>query len=73
MRDILHSSRQLNRVRNHCQHPSRQPNQMKHQGDMGHATPEMLTKVYAAIVDEDRMHNAEVIEASVLSKIHLKS
>lgn len=43
------------------------------QGDMGHATPEMLTKVYAAIVDEDRMHNAEVIEASVLSKIHLKS
>ena len=39
------------------------------QGDMGHAKPE----VYAAIVDEDRMHNAEVIEASVLSKIHLKS
>lgn len=43
------------------------------QGDMGHATPEMLTKVYAAIVDEDRVHNAEVIETSVLSQIYLKS
>ena len=39
------------------------------QGDMGHASPEMLTKVYAAIVDEDRAHNAEVIEKSVKSQV----
>lgn len=43
------------------------------QGDMGHATPEMLTKVYAAIVDEDRVHNADVIEESVLAKIQQKT
>ena len=42
------------------------------QDDMGHATPDMLTKVYAAIVDEDRVHNAEVIETSVLAKVHPK-
>ena len=42
------------------------------QGDMGHSTPEMLTKVYAAIVDEDRVRNAEVIETSVLAKVHPK-
>lgn len=42
------------------------------QGDMGHASPEMLTKVYAAIVDEDRVHNADVIESAVLSQVHRK-
>lgn len=42
------------------------------QGDMGHASPEMLTKIYAAIVDEDRVHNADVIESAVLSLVQAK-
>lgn len=36
---------------------------------MHRRSPEMLTKVYAAIVDEDRAHNAEVIEKSVMSQV----
>jgi len=31
-------------------------------GDMGHNSPQMLTKIYAAILDEDRRMNAAVME-----------
>ena len=39
------------------------------QGDMGHASPEMLTKVYAAIVDEDRKNIASLIQEQFFSKL----
>ena len=39
------------------------------QGDMGHASAQMLTKVYAAIVDEDRVNNARLMEERLFSKI----
>ena len=42
------------------------------QGDMGHATAEMLTKVYAAIVDEDRVNNAIIMEERLFSKLDNK-
>lgn len=39
------------------------------QGDMGHASPEMLTKVYATIVDEDRRNIAHGMQKKVFSKL----
>lgn len=39
------------------------------QGDMGHASPEMLTKVYATIVDEDRKENAVLIQNRVFEEL----
>ncbi len=37
------------------------------QGDTGHAGPEMVTKVYAHILDEDRKINAQKFEAAFYS------
>lgn len=37
---------------------------------MGHASAEMLTQVYAAIVDEDRQNNAVVMEERIFSKLY---
>ena len=34
------------------------------QGDTGHAQPEMVTRVYAHILDEDRKVNAEIFESA---------
>lgn len=39
------------------------------QGDMGHSSPEMLTRVYAAIVDDDRKKNALLLEDKVYGKM----
>ena len=39
------------------------------QGDMGHASPEMLTKVYAAIVDEDRKNTAVLMQEHFFTKL----
>lgn len=39
------------------------------QGDMGHSSPEMLMKVYAEIVDEDRVNNASLMEERLFSKL----
>lgn len=39
------------------------------QGDMGHSTPEMLTKVYATIIDEDRKKNVLLLEDKVYEKM----
>lgn len=39
------------------------------QGDMGHASPEILTKVYATIVDEDRKQNAQLMQSRVFDKL----
>ena len=39
---------------------------------LGHATAEMLTKVYAAIVDEDRVNNAIIMEERLFSKLDNK-
>lgn len=36
---------------------------------MGHASPEMLTKVYAAIVDEDRKNTAVLMQELFFNKL----
>lgn len=39
------------------------------QGDTGHAEIDMITKVYAHILDEDRKINAQKFECAMLTRI----
>ena len=42
------------------------------QGDTGHAQPDMVTEVYAHILDEDRKVNAQRFEAGFYSRADLR-
>ena len=42
------------------------------QGDMGHSQPDMVTQVYAHILDEDRKVNAQRFEAGFYAKPNLQ-
>ena len=42
------------------------------QGDTGHAQPDMVTEVYAHILDEDRKVNAQRFEAGFYARVDLR-
>lgn len=42
------------------------------QGDTGHSQPDMVTQVYARILDEDRKVNAQRFEAGFYAKPNLR-
>ena len=42
------------------------------QGDTGHSQPDMVTQVYAHILDEDRKVNAQRFEAGFYAKPNLR-
>ena len=44
----------------------------KRQGDTGHSQPDMVTQVYAHILDEDRKVNAQRFEAGFYAKPNLR-